>query len=72
MILDDPDEQMEVTEVNEDSSTVSEEGKMFSSGVLQTVLLVGSFYFFVKFVRYALWSVHHFLGYSVWLDDTAG
>jgi len=74
LTLEDPDEDMGVTQVNEDSFTVSDEGKMFSSGVLQTVLLVGSFYFFVKFVRYALWSWAPFLlDTQFGLDaDTAG
>ena len=52
----------------------SDDGKMFSQGVMQTVLLVGSFYFFVKFVRYALWSWAPFLlDTQFGLDaDTAG
>ena len=36
-------------------------GRMFAPGIIQTVLLVGCFYFFVKFVRYALWSWAPFL-----------
>lgn len=57
-----------VEEVTED------DGKMFSAGVAQTVFLVGSFYFFVKFVRYALWSWAPFLlDTQFGLDaDTAG
>lgn len=72
LILEDPDEQI----VSDDDSIDNdvEAGKMFSSGVLQTVLLVGSFYFFVKFVRYALWSWAPFLlDTQFGLDaDTAG
>jgi sugar phosphate permease len=42
--------------------------------VLNTVLLVGGFYFFVKFIRYALWSwVPYFLGKNYGLrGDDAG
>lgn len=54
--VDNPEHAIEMDE------TVSEtEGGLFGPGVMQTVLLVGSFYFFVKFVRYALWSWAPFL-----------
>jgi MFS transporter, OPA family, sugar phosphate sensor protein UhpC len=33
-----------------------DKGSLFGPGVLTTVLLVGLFYFWVKFVRYSLWS----------------
>jgi len=51
-------DQMETTEKKEkkEKSTA-----MFAPGVMQTVILVGCFYFFVKFVRYALWSWAPFL-----------
>ena len=67
-------------EEEEDTQTVDEQsiqennGRMFSPGVAQTVLLVGIFYFFVKFVRYALWSwAPYLLDTQFGLDaDTAG
>ncbi len=52
------DQTMENASTN--ASTHSNE-TLFGPGILQTVLLVGSFYFFVKFVRYALWSWAPFL-----------
>ena len=51
--LQDPDE-VQATEENTPTAAKSE--RMFAPGVMTTVLLVGCFYFFVKFVRYALWS----------------
>ena len=56
--LKDPDEE---NKADEQASTAADSGKMFAPGVLTTVLLVGCFYFFVKFVRYALWSWAPFL-----------
>lgn len=56
--LHDPDE-AQVTE--QKNPTEAESERMFAPGVMTTVLLVGCFYFFVKFVRYALWSWAPFL-----------
>ena len=58
----------------EDNITEPNEGRMFSPGVAKTVFLVGIFYFFVKFVRYALWSwAPYLLDTQFGLDpDTAG
>jgi len=65
------EETKDETAIREDTS---DEGKMFSPGVAKTVLLVGIFYFFVKFVRYALWSwAPYLLDTQFGLDaDTAG
>jgi sugar phosphate permease len=41
---------------NTETSTTISQPPLFSRNVLITVLLVGCFYFGVKFVRYALWS----------------
>ena len=71
VIQDDDEENVEhVSEASDDQSSTS----MFAPGVLHTVLLVGCFYFFVKFVRYALWSWAPFLlDTQFGLDsDTAG
>ena len=54
------EEQNETQELTPEEQQKQSTG-MFSAGVLQTVLLVGCFYFFVKFVRYALWSWAPFL-----------
>ena len=73
LALADPDAGEEPTE-----GLVGEGGWMqrigWDRGVLNTVLLVGGFYFFVKFIRYALWSwVPYFLGKNYGLrGDDAG
>ena len=74
LTLEDPDEQTVPEDGGSTDNEGTDEGKMFSQGVMQTVLLVGSFYFFVKFVRYALWSWAPFLlDTQFGLDaDTAG
>ena len=54
-------EAREEEQENEGAEAEPENGKMFAPGVMTTVLLVGGFYFFVKFVRYALWSWAPFL-----------
>ena len=74
LTLDDPDDQTTPDDVDSTDNEIAEDGKMFSEGVMHTVLLVGSFYFFVKFVRYALWSWAPFLlDTQFGLDaDTAG
>lgn len=41
---------------DESGSDVSTKGPVISRAVWTNVLLVGGFYFFVKFIRYALWS----------------
>ena len=74
LTLEDPDEDPISDGLESTDNESTDDGKMFSKGVLQTVLLVGSFYFFVKFVRYALWSWAPFLlDTQFGLDaDTAG
>ena len=69
-----PDEEKTETATNNDTPIEPNEGRMFSPGVLKTVILVGAFYFFVKFVRYALWSwAPYLLNTQFGLDaDTAG
>jgi OPA family glycerol-3-phosphate transporter-like MFS transporter len=56
------------------SSTSEIGGLGWSRSTLNTVLIVGSFYFFVKFIRYALWSwVPFFLSRNYGLEgDDAG
>lgn len=49
------------SEISQAEAAEEETGSVFAPGVMHTVLLVGSFYFFVKFVRYALWSWAPFL-----------
>jgi sugar phosphate permease len=67
-------------ESDEDSEDMGEgptaglKGLGWSRSTLNTVLIVGSFYFFVKFIRYALWSwVPFFLSRNYGLEgDDAG
>ena len=54
-------EEDEDIEAESSPNNVEESSRMFAPGIMQTVLLVGCFYFFVKFVRYALWSWTPFL-----------
>lgn len=67
-------EEEEDAQNSQEKSTQEGNGRMFSPGVAQTVILVGIFYFFVKFVRYALWSwAPYLLDTQFGLDaDTAG
>jgi OPA family sugar phosphate sensor protein UhpC-like MFS transporter len=75
--LDDPDVEA-AEQSDEPENLVDTRGWLdrvgWSRSTLNTVLLIGSFYFFVKFIRYALWSwVPYFLSTNYGLrGDDAG